>query len=249
MFGTDTFLAGYARFAHSYDFYSMRYIFAGAEKLKPETRRLYANKFGVRIFEGYGATETAPVLAVNTPMHVQPGTVGRLLPGINYRLEPIPGINTGGKLIVSGPNIMKGYLRVENPGILEEPENGWYDTGDIVKVDDKGFVTIAGRAKRFAKVAGEMVSLTAVEAVASDLWPDTMHAVLAVPDAKKGEQLVLLTTHGQAKRDGLRAYLQAEGMAELMAPKHIKYVDEIPVLGTGKTDYVTAQLLVAEFAS
>jgi acyl-[acyl-carrier-protein]-phospholipid O-acyltransferase/long-chain-fatty-acid--[acyl-carrier-protein] ligase len=249
MFGTDTFLAGYARFAHSYDFYSMRYIFAGAEKLKPETRRLYANKFGVRIFEGYGATETAPVLAVNTPMHVQAGTVGRLLPGIEHRLEPVPGIEKGGKLIVSGPNIMKGYLRVENPGVLEEPENGWYDTGDIVEVDAKGFVTVAGRAKRFAKVAGEMVSLTAVEAAASDLWLDAMHAVLAVADAKKGEQLVLLTTHKEAKRDDLRAYLQAEGMSELMVPKHIKYVDEVPVLGTGKTDYVTAQLLADEFAT
>jgi acyl-[acyl-carrier-protein]-phospholipid O-acyltransferase/long-chain-fatty-acid--[acyl-carrier-protein] ligase len=249
MFGTDTFLAGYARFAHSYDFYSMRYVFAGAEKLKQETRRLYASKFGVRIFEGYGATETAPVLAVNTPMHVKPGTVGRLLPGIKHRLEPVPGIEKGGKLIVSGPNIMKGYLRVEAPGVLEVPENGWYDTGDIVELDEDGFVTISGRAKRFAKIAGEMISLTAVEAAASNRWPDNAHAVLAVPDAKKGEQLVLLTTNKEAARDDLRTYLQNEGMSELMAPKYVKYIDEIPVLGTGKTDYVTAQLLADEFAS
>lgn len=249
MFGTDTFLAGYARFAHPYDFYSMRYVFAGAEKLKPETRRLYANKYGVRIFEGYGATETAPVLAVNTPMHVKPDTVGRLLPGIEHRLEPVPGIDDGGKLVVKGPNIMLGYLKVDNPGVLQEPEDGWYDTGDIVDVDDHGFVAIRGRAKRFAKVAGEMVSLTAVEAAASAHWPAAAHAVVAVPDAKKGEQLVLLTTHAEATRDSLRAHLQAEGMSELMAPKHIKIIDDIPVLGTGKTDYVTAQLLADEFGS
>ena len=249
MFGTDTFLSGYARFAHAYDFYSMRYVFAGAEKLKDETRRLYASKFGVRIFEGYGATETAPVLAVNTPMHAKAGTVGRLLPGIHHRLEPVPGIDKGGKLVVSGPNIMKGYLRYEAPGVLEEPSGGWYDTGDIVEIDPNGFVTIAGRAKRFAKIAGEMVSLTAVESAAADRWPDAMHAVLAVPDAKKGEQLVLLTTIADATRDALRAHLVEGGMSELMAPKFVKIVDEIPVLGTGKTDYVTAQLLADEFGT
>lgn len=249
MFGTDTFLSGYARFAHAYDFYSMRYVFAGAEKLKPETRRLYANKYGVRIFEGYGATETSPVLAVNTPMHVKQDTVGRLLPGIEHKLEPVPGIDEGGRLVVKGPNVMMGYLKVDKPGILEVPEGGWYDTGDIVEIDDHGFVGIKGRAKRFAKVAGEMVSLTAVEAAASARWPAAAHAVVAVPDAKKGEQLVLLTTQDDATRDALRTHLQSEGMSELMAPKHVKTVDDIPVLGTGKTDYVTAQLLADEFGS
>ncbi|MFC3051907.1 acyl-[ACP]--phospholipid O-acyltransferase [Kordiimonas pumila] len=249
MFGTDTFLSGYARFAHAYDFYSMRYVFAGAEKLKPETRRLYANKFGVRIFEGYGATETSPVLAVNTPMHIKQDTVGRLLPGIQYKLEPVPGIEEGGKLVVTGPNIMMGYLRVDKPGVLEKPEGGWYDTGDIVEIDTEGFVAIKGRAKRFAKVAGEMVSLTAVEGVVSDLWPDEAHAVVAVSDVKKGEQLVLLTTRKGAEGSEVSAKLQAEGMSGLMLPKYIKVVDEIPVLGTGKTDYVTAQLLADEYAS
>lgn len=249
MFGTDTFLSGYARFAHAYDFYSMRYVFAGAEKLKAETRRLYANKFGVRIFEGYGATETSPVLAVNTPMHAKQDTVGRLLPGIDYKLEPVPGIETGGKLVVAGPNIMKGYLRAENPGVLEEPHEGWYDTGDIVDVDDEGFVTIKGRAKRFAKVAGEMVSLTAVESAVSALWSDNQHAVVAVPDAKKGEQLVLITTKQEATTSAIADYLKDEGMTPLMQPRHLKIVDEVPVLGTGKTDYVTAQELAQEFES
>jgi len=249
MFGTDTFLAGYARFAHAYDFYSMRYIFAGAEKLKRETRRLYANKFGVRIFEGYGTTETAPVLAVNTPMHIKQDTVGRLLPGIKHRLDAVAGIEKGGRLVVRGPNIMKGYLRFENPGVLEEPEGGWYDTGDIVEIDDEGFVRIMGRAKRFAKIAGEMVSLTAVETAAATLWVEAAHAVVAVADAKKGEQLVFLTTEKEADLSALRKFMRSEGMSELMAPKYLKPVDEIPVLGTGKTDYVTTQLLADEFAS
>lgn len=248
MFGTDTFLAGYAKFAHPYDFYSMRYIFAGAEKLKPETQRLYANRFGVRVFEGYGATETAPVLAVNTPMHAKNGTVGRLLPGIDHKIEPVPGIEKGGKLVVSGPNVMKGYLRADQPGVLEAPEGGWYDTGDIVEIDSEGFVKIVGRAKRFAKIAGEMVSLTAVEMAAGAVWPGETHAVVAVPDAKKGEQLVLLSSEKQANRSALFSYLKQEGLSELMAPRHVKVVDEVPVLGTGKTDYVTVQLLADEFA-
>ncbi|MDG1858232.1 MAG: AMP-binding protein, partial [Emcibacteraceae bacterium] len=186
MFGTDTFLSGYARFAHPYDFYSMRYVFAGAEKLKPETKSLWAEKYGVRILEGYGATETSPVLSVNTAMQAKNSTVGRLLPGIEYKLEDVPGIEIGGRLIVKGPNVMKGYLRAENPGVLEKPKDGWYDTGDIVEIDDEGYITIAGRAKRFAKIAGEMVSLTAVEGIVSALWPEDGHAVVALPDPKKG---------------------------------------------------------------
>lgn len=238
MFGTDTFLNGYARVAHPYDFYSLRYIFAGAEKVKDETRKTYADKFGHRIMEGYGATETAPVLAVNTPMHFKAGSVGRFLPGINHSLEDVPGIDEGGKLIVSGPNIMLGYLRSENPGVLEPPEDGNYDTGDIVDVDEHGYVTIKGRAKRFAKIAGEMVSLTAVETYAAAVWPDHMHAVVSLPDPRKGEQLILVTENAEADRADLLVYAQANGIAEIMIPKTIQPVDQVPVLGTGKVDYV-----------
>jgi acyl-[acyl-carrier-protein]-phospholipid O-acyltransferase/long-chain-fatty-acid--[acyl-carrier-protein] ligase len=246
MFGTDTFLSGYARFANPYDFYSIRYVFAGAEKLKSETRKLWSEKYGVRIFEGYGATETAPALTINTPMHNRPGTVGRLLPGINYALEEVPGIEDGGRLIVSGPNIMKGYLLSENPGVLLPPSGGKYDTGDIVSLDNEGYITIKGRAKRFAKIAGEMVSLTAVETYLSALWPNHHHAVVAISDAKKGEALVLVTNNAYAKREEISAYAKEHGIAELSVPRNIKVIDAIPVLGTGKTDYVTIQKMVSE---
>ncbi len=244
LFGTDTFLSGYARLAHGYDFYSVRYVFAGAEKVRDETRRVWSDKFGLRILEGYGATETAPVIATNTPMHFKAGTVGRFLPGIAHELEEVPGIDAGGRLIVSGPNVMLGYLRAESPGLLERPPDGRYDTGDIVSIDDHGFVTIQGRAKRFAKIAGEMVSLSAVEATASALWPEHMHAVLSVPDARKGERLVLVTENADAERDALLDFARAQGIAELMVPRTIQSVDRLPVLATGKVDYVGVKNLL-----
>ncbi len=243
LFGTDTFLAGYARFAHSYDFYAVRYVFAGAEKLKDETRRIWSDKYGVRVLEGYGATETSPVIAANTPMQNQGGTVGRFMPGISYKLEPVPGIDEGGKLLVSGPNIMKGYLLADNPGKLVPPKDNWYDTGDIVDINEQGFVSIKGRAKRFAKIGGEMISLTAVEGYLAKLWPDTAHAIVALPDPKKGEQLILLTEQADAERSTIIAYTKKEGISELSNPKTIHIVDKIPLLGTGKLDYVTVKEL------
>ncbi len=246
MFGTDTFLAGYARFAHPYDFYSLRYVFAGAEKLKEETRKLYAEKYGVRIFEGYGATETSPALSTNTPMQYKAGTVGCLMPGIEHRLEPVPGVEEGGRLFVTGPNIMKGYLLSSEPGILQPPKDNWYDTGDIVAFDNDGYITIKGRAKRFAKIAGEMVSLTVAEAIASAVYPAHRHAVVSIPDAKKGEALVLVTDHAAAETEALIRHAKDKGLSELTVPRKVKTIDKLPVLGTGKTDYVAIQKIAAE---
>jgi len=239
LFGTDTFLSGYARMAHGYDFYALRYVFAGAEKVKDETRRTWADKFGLRILEGYGATECAPVIAVNTPMHFAAGTVGRLLPGIEARLEPVPGIAEGARLYVRGPNVMAGYYLSGQPGVLQPPADGWHDTGDIVTIDAAGFVTIRGRAKRFAKIGGEMVSLPAVETLAAGLWPQAAHAVVTRPDAKKGEQLVLFTTQADAALRPLQQWGREQGAAELSIPREIRVLAELPVLGTGKVDYVT----------
>ncbi len=245
LFATDTFLTGYARAAHAYDFFSLRYVVAGAEKLRSETRTLWSEKFGIRILEAYGATEASPGVCINTPMRYRAGTVGQFLPAIRHRLVPVPGIDQGGRLEISGPNIMLGYLRAERPGEIE-PTGEWYDTGDIVDIDEEGFVTIIGRAKRFAKIAGEMVSLTAVEAHMEKLWPQYGHAVVSVPDARKGEQLVLVTEHGEADREALLASARVHGLSELMVPRTIITIEAIPVMGTGKTDYVTLQAFVLE---
>jgi acyl-[acyl-carrier-protein]-phospholipid O-acyltransferase/long-chain-fatty-acid--[acyl-carrier-protein] ligase len=248
LFGTDTFLAGYARVADNYDFYSVRYVFAGAERVKAETRRAWSDKFGIRILEGYGATETAPALAVNTPMHFKAGTVGRLLPGVEYRVEAVEGISEGGRLFVRGPNVMLGYLRAERPGVLEPPADGWYDTGDIVEFDADGFVAIKGRAKRFAKVAGEMVPLGAVEDFIAKVWPAAMHAVVTLPDARRGEQLVLVTETTDAHRAALVSAAREAGLPDIFVPRQIAKVARVPILGTGKIDYVSATKLASELA-
>jgi acyl-[acyl-carrier-protein]-phospholipid O-acyltransferase / long-chain-fatty-acid--[acyl-carrier-protein] ligase len=244
LFGTDTFLTGYARSAHAYDFRSLRYILAGAEPVKDTTRRTYMEKFGLRILEGYGVTETAPVLAINTPMFNKFGTVGRAMPGMETRLEKMPGVDVGGRLHVKGLNIMLGYLKVDKPGVLEPVIDGWHDTGDIVTIDEMGFITIKGRAKRFAKIAGEMVSLAAVEVLASECWTDAMSAVAAIPDAKKGERLILVTNKKGATRMQFQAFAKSKGASELMMPAEIMIVDSIPVLGSGKLDFVGVAKLV-----
>jgi acyl-[acyl-carrier-protein]-phospholipid O-acyltransferase/long-chain-fatty-acid--[acyl-carrier-protein] ligase len=249
VFGTDTFLAGYARSAHPYDFRSLRYIVAGAEPVRESTRRTYMEKFGLRILEGYGVTETAPVLALNTPMFNKFGTVGRLMPGTTPRLEPVPGVDEGGRLYVRGPNVMLGYLRADNPGVLEAPPEGWHDTGDIVTIDAQGFVTIKGRAKRFAKIGGEMISLAAVEQLAAQLWPDVLSAVATAPDPRKGERLVLVTQKQGATRSEFQVYAKSKGASDLMVPAEVVYLEKLPVLGTGKIDMVGVAKLVRERAA
>ena len=248
MFGTDTFLNGYARAANAYDFYSLRYILSGAEPVRESTRRVYLEKFGLRILEGYGVTETAPALALNTPMFNKFGTVGRLLPGMEARLEKVEGVDEGGRMLVKGPNVMLGYLRAENPGVLEPPEHGWHDTGDIVEIDKQGFITIKGRAKRFAKVGGEMVSLAAVEALAGDLWPDHLSAVASVPDARKGERLIMFTQNPGATRSDFIAFARFRHASELMIPSDIVVMEKLPLLGTGKADLVAIGKLAMERA-
>ncbi|MGX9426684.1 MULTISPECIES: acyl-[ACP]--phospholipid O-acyltransferase [Bradyrhizobium] len=249
LFGTDTFLTGYARSAHAYDFRTLRLVLAGAEAVKDRTRQVYMERYGIRILEGYGVTETAPVLAMNTPMANRPGTVGRLSPLMEYRLDPVPGIEEGGRLSVRGPNVMLGYLRAENPGVLEKLVDGWHDTGDIVTIDAAGFIAIKGRAKRFAKVAGEMVSLSAVEAMASALWPRAISVAVSIPDARKGERIVLLTTQRDAERSAVQRQAKATGASELAVPADIRLVDKVPLLGSGKTDYVAATALAKELAT
>ena len=241
VFGTDTFLHGYATHGDPEDFQFTRYVIAGAEKLKSTTRELWMQKFGVRIFEGYGVTETSPALSINNYSYCKYGTVGRMFPGIQARLEPVSGIEKGGRLWVKGNNVMLGYMKVDQPGKLQPVYEGWHDTGDIVDIDDEGYITILGRAKRFAKIGGEMVSLTQVEGWLTGLWPNEQHCVCAVSDERKGEKLVLVTTYKDADRKTIQQHIISSGGAELMVPRDIHYVKDIPLLGTGKLNYPAIQ--------
>ncbi len=243
LLATDTFVNQYARAAEADELAGLNFVVCGAEKVREETHNLIAEKFGpIPLLEGYGATEASPVIAVNKPTDNRRGTVGGLLPGIEAKLEPVEGIVGGGKLLVRGPNIMSGYLRPD--GSLEPPTDGWHDTGDVVSMTDDAWIKILGRVKRFAKVGGEMVSLTAAEDLAAAVWPDCRHAVVAMPDAKKGERLILVTDRRDAEAAPLLSHAQKIGAPELAVPRKIIRVPEIPVLGTGKTDYVALQRIV-----
>lgn len=250
LFGTSTFLANYAKFANPYDFFRLRYVIAGAEKLSEEVRDLWIEKFGIRLLEGYGATETAPVLAVNTPMAYRSGTVGQLLPCIEHKLIPVAGIDQGGMLHVRGPNVMSGYYLFDAPGKLQPPSSevgaGWYETGDVVSIDDDGFLSIIGRVKRFAKVAGEMVSLEVVETMALQAAPDAQHAATTQPDSARGEAIVLFTTATDLTREALLASAKSLGISEISVPGKIQHVENLPLLGTGKIDYMTLKQLAEE---
>lgn len=246
MFGTDTFLLGYARTAKNTDFASLRFVVAGAEAVKPETRRIYRERFDCDILEGFGMTEASPVVAVNSATHGRAGTVGRLLPGISVRIEPVEGIEEGGRMWVRGPNVMMGYMTADRPGQLQPIAGGWHDSGDIVHIDREGYVEIRGRAKRFAKIAGEMVSLGAVEMLVQSLWPEANHAAISVPDKRKGERIILATTTPKPDKSALVAFGKTKGLPELMMPADILHFDDIPVLGSGKIDYVTTKKLVEE---
>ena len=238
MLGTPTFLAGYGKVAHPYDFHRLRYLLAGGEKLRQPVRDLWLDKFGIRILEGYGVTETGPVLCLNTPLSARSGTVGKFLPGIEWRLDPVPGIDSGGNLVVRGPNLMEGYLLYEQ-GF--RPVDGWYATGDVVSVDSAGYVSIQARLKRFAKIAGEMINLQLVEEAASACFSTGLHAAVAAADGRKGERVVLFTTYSQTTRNVLREYFLQAGHSVLYVPSRIVSIAAMPLLGTGKPDYLGLQ--------
>jgi acyl-[acyl-carrier-protein]-phospholipid O-acyltransferase/long-chain-fatty-acid--[acyl-carrier-protein] ligase len=240
MFGTNTFLNGYARKAHPYDFRALRYLFAGAEKLQESTANTWMRQFGVRVIEGYGATECSPCVSANTPIAPKHGSAGRLLPRIEWRLEPVEGVEEGGRLHVRGPNVMRGYLNADANEKFKKLA-GWYDTGDIAKVDEEGFLFILGRLKRFAKISGEMVSLTAVEEALAGAFPQyglrCQIAIVSRPDSDKGEVLVAVTNEPKLQLEELRAVVRQKGLPNIAVPRDVKFLKEIPKLGTGKTNH------------
>jgi acyl-[acyl-carrier-protein]-phospholipid O-acyltransferase/long-chain-fatty-acid--[acyl-carrier-protein] ligase len=246
-FGTNTFLNGYARKAHPYDFRTLRYLFAGAEKIQEATANNWMLKFGVRILEGYGATECSPCLSVNLPMRLRQGSAGQFLPGIHYKLEPVEGVAEGGRLFVRGPNIMRGYLNAKANAKFQAL-GGWYDTGDIVRIDADGFVFILGRLKRFAKVSGEMVSLAAVEDALASAFPQYglkfAVAVVTRPDAARGEKLIAVTNEPKLTLEEVRAAIQARGLSNLAVPREIKPIHDLPRLGTGKINHRELEKMV-----
>jgi acyl-[acyl-carrier-protein]-phospholipid O-acyltransferase/long-chain-fatty-acid--[acyl-carrier-protein] ligase len=246
LLATDTFISQYVRAAADGDLSSLRLAVCGAERLHDETRQLAKRSCDFELLEGYGVTEGSPVLCANQPGANRPGTVGHFMTGIESRIEPVEGIREGGRLFVKGPNIMLGYLRAEHPGTIAPPLDGWHDTGDVVSIDEDGYVAIRGRLKRFAKIGGETVSLTVVENCASALWPDYAHAAIAVPDGRKGESIVLITTNPQASRNDLLVWVRNHGVPELAVPRRVFSVADVPILGTGKTDYVSVAKMVAE---
>jgi len=247
LFATGTFLNHYARHSTPGDFRSLVYVVAGAEKLAGPVRDLWADKFGITILEGYGTTETAPVLAVNTPAACRQGSVGRLLPRVEARLKPVPGIGRGGELHVRGPNLMSGYYRYEAPGVLEPPASavgaGWYGTGDVVDLDAEGYLSVIGRLRRFAKVAGEMVSLEMVEDIARAVSAEGMHAATCASDLQRGETIILFATDSDLTREQLAAAAHGMGYPEIAVPRRIRVVDNLPLLGSGKVDYAKLNLL------
>lgn len=238
MFGTNTFLEKYAKFANPYDFYSLKFVAIGGEKLTDSNRTTWMHHFGVRIFEGYGATETSPIISFNSPMKNKDWSVGRPVPGMRCELQPIDGVKKGGRLFVSGDNVMLGYITEDNPGIIQPLQDGKYDTGDIVEIDDDDYITILGRAKRFAKIGGEMVSMAMVESEVNRVWNGSINAVISVYSEKKGEKLIILTNRINPQVSEVIAFFRREGLAEISTPREARYVEDIPLLGNGKIDYV-----------
>jgi acyl-[acyl-carrier-protein]-phospholipid O-acyltransferase/long-chain-fatty-acid--[acyl-carrier-protein] ligase len=255
MVGTNTFLNGYARQAAPYDFHSVKYLVAGAEKVQEATAQTWARKFGIRLLEGYGATECSPVLCANNRIEAQFGSVGRFMPGMEWRLEPVDGVSeitpegrvVSGRLFVRGPNVMRGYLNPDANAAFQAL-GGWYDTGDLARIDDDGFVFLLGRMKRFAKISGEMVSLTAVEDALAGAFPQhglrCEVAVIAMADEEKGEKLVAVTNAARLSLDEVRQAIKAKGLTNLCAPREIRTVTEIPKLGTGKVNHRALMELV-----
>jgi acyl-[acyl-carrier-protein]-phospholipid O-acyltransferase/long-chain-fatty-acid--[acyl-carrier-protein] ligase len=245
--GTPSFLRGYVAESQPGDFESVRILVGGADTVPNVLREAFRTKHGLEICEGYGATETSPVMTVNTLEANRPGSVGKPLPGVqvrivDYRTGEELSQGQAGKILVSGPSVMKGYLND-----LEETSrsirDGWYDTGDMGHFDEDGYLWHEGRLKRFVKIGGEMVSLVRVESQLEEILPDDVVAcVVGVADAAKGARIVVAVT-APVDAEALRREL-AMRLPSIAIPKEYLVVDELPETGSGKTDFRRAGQIV-----
>ncbi|MCK2000229.1 AMP-binding protein [[Brevibacterium] frigoritolerans] len=231
---TNTFFDNYAKFATRDQLKSLRLVVAGAEKLKSDVKEKWENEFGIYILQGYGTTETSPIAALNTPDFSKDGTVGKLIPLMDYKIEKVEGIEEGGSLILKGPNVMKGYL-IHTQGFV--PCSEWYDTGDIAKVDKEGYIQILSRRKRFSKIAGEMVSLNKVEEMALECFGESGFYSVSIPDKRKGEKIIVFTTSRNVSEKEFKKFIKQKKISSLYIPYSLEEIEVVPLLGSGKPNY------------
>ena len=238
--GTPSFLWGYLRKSERDDFASVRLIVSGADKCPETLRKEFLDRHGITLYEGYGATETSPVISTNTPEHNKPGSVGKVLPDVMVRIENYEtgkecGIGEVGRILVKGDLVMKGYL-----DDFEETSmrirHGWYDTGDMGYLDADGFLWHSGRLRRFIKIGGEMVSLVKVEDVLQKCLPENVNcSVVEVPDALKGVRIVAAVTEKVDEKKILKQ--MSEQLPNIALPKQFVVIEELPKMGSGKIDF------------
>jgi acyl-[acyl-carrier-protein]-phospholipid O-acyltransferase/long-chain-fatty-acid--[acyl-carrier-protein] ligase len=241
LIGTPSFFHGYLRKSQKGDFESIKHAIAGADKLTAHLRDNYRKLHGIDVLEGYGTTETSPVIAVNVPEDNRPGSVGRPAPGVEVKIvdhetdeEQPPGKE--GKILVKGDLVMKGYL-----GDLEQTSlrihRGWYDTGDMGILDEDGFLWHRGRLKRFVKVGGEMVSLVKVEEELNKLLPDdVVCCVVDVPNPTKGADIVAAVTTGEIEHKKIMKKLK-KVLPTIAVPREFHVIEDIPMMGSGKVNF------------
>jgi len=250
MVGTPSFFWGYLNKSEPGDFKSVKLMVAGADKCPDALRDGFKKKHGVTLLEGYGATETSPVISVNSPEFNRPGSTGRVIPNVQVRIE---NLETGaeckvrevGKVLVKGDLVMKGYY--DDPELTTEAlSDGWYNTGDMGYFDEDGYLFHAGRFKRFAKIGGEMVSLVKVENTLEKYLPEgVMCCVVEVFDVKKGSEIIAVVTEEVHKIETLRK--MANELPNIALPRQFIVIKELPMMSTGKTDFRTVTKLVKEY--
>lgn len=261
LISTPTFFAGYIRRCSAEEFSTLRYVIAGAEKLRDQIRRGFKEKFGLDLLEGYGCTELAPVVSVNLPDVIhgnerqighKPGTVGHPVPGVAVKVVDPDSGNTlphkqEGLLLAKGPNRMLGYLG-DAELTAQALRDGWYITGDIASLDEDGFISITDRMSRFSKIGGEMVPHVRIEEVINEILGNAACVVTALPDEQRGERLVAFYAQNGTSTDELWEKLTQSGLPKLWIPKreNIHCIDAIPLLGSGKVDLKTVKRLAAE---